>query len=192
MRYLFILFAFAALTACQQQEQESLLQEKEGSTHMQYVSNSDPVKREKKNTQQIARHLAKLAVEVPDVKDATALVVGNYAVVGIDVDKDLDRSEVGVIKFSTAEALKDDPYGKEAMIIADADGVERIRELGDKMAEGHPVEAITNELSQIVSRYLPEGPIQQTPSDKEEKSESVPEKEQDKLNNIQKEQSSDQ
>ncbi|WP_082234300.1 YhcN/YlaJ family sporulation lipoprotein [Halobacillus massiliensis] len=192
MKYFFILAALFALTACQQQEQESLLQEREGNTNMQYVSNSDPVKQEKKNTQQIARHLAKLAVEVPDVKDATALVVGNYAVVGIDVDKDLDRSEVGVIKFSTAEALKDDPYGKDALIVADADGVERIRELGNKMAEGHPVEAVTDELSQIVSRYLPEAPIHRQPSNQEEKTESVPENEQNELENIQKKQSTDQ
>ncbi|WP_431799545.1 YhcN/YlaJ family sporulation lipoprotein [Halobacillus andaensis] len=131
---LLLLSGIFLLAACQQQEEDSLLQEKpQGTdTNMQYVTDSDPVEPEDKTTQETARHLARLAVEVPDVKDATALVAGNYAVVGIDVDKDLDRSRVGVIKYSVAEALEDDPDGKNAVIVADADGVERIRDLGEK------------------------------------------------------------
>ena len=42
-----------------------------------------------------SKHLANLAASVPDVKKATALALGDYAVVAIDVDKDLDRSKVG-------------------------------------------------------------------------------------------------
>ncbi|MFG6149046.1 YhcN/YlaJ family sporulation lipoprotein [Halobacillus sp. B23F22_1] len=194
MKLIILLGGILFLSACQQQNGDSLLQEKPENTDtkMQYVTNSDPVDREKKTTQETARHLAKLAVEVPDVHDATSVVVGNYAVVGIDVDKDLDRSRVGVIKYSVAEALKDDPDGRNALIVADADGVERIRDLGEKMAEGHPVEGITDELSQIIARYLPEGPIREVPTDDDQSKESVPDEDEQNMEEIQKEQSSDQ
>ncbi|GGF12065.1 putative lipoprotein YlaJ [Halobacillus andaensis] len=194
MKLVILLGGILFLAACQQQGGDSLLQEKPKNTDtkMQYVTNSDPVEPEKKTTQETARHLAKLAVEVPDVHDATSVVVGNYAVVGIDVDKDLDRSRVGVIKYSVAEALKDDPDGRNALIVADADGVERIRDLGEKMSEGHPVEGITDELSQIIARYLPEGPIREVPTDDDQSKESVPDEDQQDMDEIQKEQSSDQ
>ncbi|MCP3031061.1 YhcN/YlaJ family sporulation lipoprotein [Halobacillus sp. A1] len=193
MKPILIIGGLLFLIACQQQESDSLLQEKSNTnTNMQYVSNSDPVPREDKTNQETARHLAKLAVEIPDVHDATAVVIGKFAVVGIDVDKDLDRSRVGVIKYSVAESLKDDPYGREALIVADADGVERIRDLGSKMAEGHPVEAVTDELSQIVARYLPEGPVEHEPEETDQNKEKIPENEEKEIDEIQEEQSTDQ
>ncbi|MFC7061340.1 YhcN/YlaJ family sporulation lipoprotein [Halobacillus seohaensis] len=193
MKFIFIIIGcLLFLMGCQQQEEDSLLQEKSNTnTNMQYVTNSDPVTPEKKSNQETARYLAKLAAKVPDVQDATALVVGNYATIGIDVDKDLDRSRVGIVKYSVAEAVKDDQYGKDALIIADADGVERIRDLGDKMAKGHPIEAVTDELSQIVARYLPEGPVEESPSEEDQNKESVPQEEQKQIEDIQKEQSTE-
>jgi YhcN/YlaJ family sporulation lipoprotein len=188
MKKLLWLSLLIALAACQQSDEESLLKERQGDSEMKYVTNSDPVKREKMTSQQAARHLSKLAVEVPDVHDATALVLGDYVAVGIDVDKDLDRSRVGVIKYSVAEAIKHDPYGKQAVVIADADGVERLRGLGKKISQGHPIEGVTDELSQIVSRYMPEGPINERPQT-ESNQESIPKNEQKKLNKIEKEQS---
>ena len=40
------------------------------------------------------------------VNDATAVVVGKYAIVGIDVKAKLDRTRVESIKYSVAESLK--------------------------------------------------------------------------------------
>ncbi|SFF94985.1 sporulation lipoprotein, YhcN/YlaJ family [Halobacillus alkaliphilus] len=191
LKKLFFVVVLLFLAACQQNDEESLLQERQGNSEFQYVSDSDPVNRKNMTSQQIARRLANLAVEVPDVHDATAIVLGNYVAVGVDVDKDLDRSRVGVIKYSVAEALKHDPYGKQALVIADADGVERLRGLGKKMSQGHPVEAVTDELSQIVARYMPEGPANDTPPTNPNQ-ESIPKNENKKLNQIEKEQSKEQ
>ncbi|WP_226578381.1 YhcN/YlaJ family sporulation lipoprotein [Halobacillus litoralis] len=177
------------ITACQQNGgEQSLLEEKQGDSELKYVTDSDPVERKNMTNQQAARHLAKLAVQVPDVHDATAVVLGDYVAVGIDVDKDLDRSRVGVIKYSVAEALKNDPYGKQAAVFADADAVERLRGLGQKISEGHPVEAVTDELSQIIARYMPGGRINEKPKSNNNQG-SVPEKEQKKLEELEKEQS---
>ncbi|MBH0229004.1 YhcN/YlaJ family sporulation lipoprotein [Halobacillus yeomjeoni] len=188
MKKLIWIMAVLMLAACQQTDEESLLREKQGNSELKYVTDSDPVKRQKMTSQQAARHLAKLAVQVPDVHDATALVLGNYVAVGIDVDKDLDRSRVGVIKYSVAEAIKNDPYGKQAVVIADADAVERLRGLGRKISQGHPVEGITDELSQIVARYMPEGPINERPQTEGNK-QSIPDKDKKEIEKVEKEQS---
>ncbi|MBA2174311.1 YhcN/YlaJ family sporulation lipoprotein [Halobacillus locisalis] len=188
MKKLIIVACFIFLAACQQNNEESLLRERQSDSDLKYVTDSDPVEKENLTTQQVARRLAKTAVEVPDVHDATAIVLGNYVAVGIDVDKDLDRSRVGVIKYSVAEALKHDPYGKQALVIADADGVERLRGVGQKISEGHPIEAMTDELSQIVARYMPEGPINERPQTNTNQ-ESIPSEDHKQLDQIEKEQS---
>ncbi|UOR12963.1 YhcN/YlaJ family sporulation lipoprotein [Halobacillus amylolyticus] len=190
MKMTMLIIGLILLSACQQTGEKQLLQEREGSnSHMQYVTDSDPVEEPDKSNQQTARHLAKLAVEVPGVHDATAVVLGSYVAVGIDVDKDLDRSRVGVIKFSVAEALKHDPYGKEAVVIADADGVERLRGIGEKAAQGHPVKAITEELSEIVGRYMPEAPIEDQPAPPDTNKQTIPKEEKEKLEQIEEKQS---
>ncbi|MCA1023412.1 YhcN/YlaJ family sporulation lipoprotein [Halobacillus litoralis] len=189
MKTFLLLTAFLLLSACQQGgNEQSLLEEKQNDPKFKYVSDSDPIEKKTMTREEAAEHLAGLAVQVPDVHDATAVVLGDYVAVGIDVDKDLDRSRVGVIKYSVAEALKNDPYGKQAAVFADADVVERLRGLGDKIAQGHPVDALTDELSQIVARYMPEGPVNEEPKSNNNQ-DSIPEEEQKNLDQVENEQS---
>lgn len=115
-----------------------------------YTNNDEP--------NDIAEHLVNLASSVPDVNDATALVIGRYAIVGIDVNKDLDRSRVGTVKYTVGEALKDDPYGAYAIVTADADITERINRMRQDMQDGRPVAGVMEELGEIVNRLMPETP----------------------------------
>jgi len=85
------------------------------------VKNSSINEVRKEDSEEVSKHLANLAANVPNVNNATAVALGKFAVVGIDVDKDLDRSKVGSIKYSVAEALKKDPYGANAVVVADPD-----------------------------------------------------------------------
>lgn len=110
------------------------------------------------NPDDIAEHLVTIASSVPDVNDATAIVVGRYAIVGIDVNKDLDRSRVGTVKYTVGEALKDDPYGAYAMVTADTDIAERMNQMQQDMQEGRPVAGVMEELAEIVNRLMPETP----------------------------------
>src|SRR5690625_3546091 len=123
------------------------------------VKNSDPNQKKEFNNEQIAIHLANVASDIPNVNNATAIVAGPYAVVGIDVDGDLDRSRVGTIKYSVSEALQHDPYGKTAIVIADADLTERFQAMNKKMREGEPIQGIIDELAAIVGRYMPTLPL---------------------------------
>lgn len=148
-----------------------------------------------KDSQDIARHLVEIASAVPDVNDATAIVAGNYAVVGIDVNSELDRSRVGTVKYTVTEALKNDPYGANSVVTADADLVERIREMGKKINQGQPIAGIMNELAAIVNRIMPEAPADlfETTEDEptEESDQQLNKRNEQELHNIQEKQDLD-
>lgn len=127
-------------------------------------TNSPPIDQtnftgELESNEDIAIHLANVAQSVPDVNKAYAVVAGPYAVVGIDVDENLERQRVGVVKFSVTEALQEDPLGKTAIVVADGDVTERIRMMSARMREGEPIRGILDELSEIVARYMPTFPV---------------------------------
>lgn len=136
----------------------------------------------RKTGQEISRRLVKLATSIPDVNDATAVVFGKYAIVGIDVDSNIERSEVGTIKYSVAESLKHDPFGARAVVVADPDMNARLKEISQDIQNGEPIQGIMNELSDITGRLMPE-----VPSDMiEPKPKNATEKPKDKLKKSQK------
>jgi YhcN/YlaJ family sporulation lipoprotein len=144
-----------------------------------------------KGSQEISRHLVGLATGIPGVEDATAVVLGPYAVVGIDVDRKLDNSRVGSIKYSVAEALKNDPNGKNALVTADPDTTERLRQMGKQIRQGHPIGGIANELTGIVGRLMPQVPHSlqtEKPSPTETNNSQLSEKEERQLKDNQKKQ----
>ena len=85
---------------------------------------------------QAAKRLEHLASRVEGVKSARCVVVGNTAIIGINVDPDVDRSRVGTIKYAVAQALRKDPLGVHAAVTADMDLNQRINELGDDIQPG--------------------------------------------------------
>ncbi|WP_285766476.1 YhcN/YlaJ family sporulation lipoprotein [Peribacillus sp. SI8-4] len=135
--------------------------------HITKVNNSTIQEADRDTGQQTAKRLTGLAKAIPEVNDATAVVLGKYAIVGIDIDQDIERSQVGSIKYSVGETLKHDPEGASAIIVADPDLNERIREVAKDIKNGKPVRGILNELADITSRVMPEVPgdiLKPTPS----------------------------
>lgn len=186
-----IMICFIILTGCKQNDETSL-PDKEKNNQYEQVKDSHPAQQSNKTNNEIADHLANLAGDVPNVNNATAVVAGPYAVVGIDVDKDLDRSRVGTIKYSVTEGLQHDPYGKTAVVVADADATERLRNINDKISQGHPVQGVVDELSSIVGRYIPDSPPNdKQPKEPDQNKEVIPEKNEDKLDDIQRDQIED-
>lgn len=122
------------------------------------VRNSTIASVDKETGQQISEHLVKLASSVPSVKNATAVVLGKYAIVGIDVDENIDRSQVGSIKYTVAEGLKHDPHGAKAIVVADPDLTARLKEIQEDIKSGKPIAGIVNELADISGRLMPEIP----------------------------------
>src|SRR5690625_4158266 len=144
------------------------------------------------SNEELANHLADVASNVPKVDQATALIAGPYAVVGIDVDENLDRSTVGIIKYSVSEALRNDSYGKTAVVIADGDIRQRLKNMQNSIANGQPIQGIVDELAAIVGRYMPSMPPAEDRFINEEQQENIiSDEEQDELENIQEEHSTD-
>jgi len=105
-----------------------------------------------------ATHLANLAKSVPSVQNAYCLSLGNLAIVGIDVPANLERSRIDTIKYTVAEALKKDPQGVSALVTADIDLAQSIRDISAKVQNGHPVAAFADELGDILGRLIPQLP----------------------------------
>lgn len=186
-----LMFTAACLlfTGCQKNSQSALPDHKTDQK-VEHVKNSSQHEQEKLSNRQIADHLSGVASNIPDVRQAYAVVAGPYAVVGIDVDKDLDRSRVGTIKYSVAEAMQHDPYGKTAVIVADGDVTQRLRNMSAKISQGYPVQGFVDELAAIVGRYMPETPVPHNrPQESDQNKKTIPEDEQKHLDDIQDEQS---
>jgi YhcN/YlaJ family sporulation lipoprotein len=122
------------------------------------VKQTVPPKREITNKEAVAERLERLANGIGQVNNTTCVVLGNTAVCGIDVDGKLDRSKVGTIKYSVAEAFRKDPYGVHAIVTADMDLAQRIRDLREHMDNGTPVAGFAHELADIVGRVIPQMP----------------------------------
>jgi len=116
-------------------------------------------------------HLESLAKKVPGVKGAHCVIMGKTAVVGIDVDGNLERARVGGIKYTVAEALRKDPQGTGAIVTADMDLSHRISEIGKKVSAGHPISGFATEMADIIGRIVP-----QMSSDTHPRTKSVPTK----------------
>ncbi|MDQ0416357.1 YhcN/YlaJ family sporulation lipoprotein [Croceifilum oryzae] len=101
-------------------------------------------------------HLVQLAKQVPQVKEASAILLGKYAVVAIDVNPDLDSARVGTVKYAVAQALRDDPKGKSALVTADVDLLHRIKKMNEEISQGRPIAGIMSELGSIVARIAPQ------------------------------------
>lgn len=128
---------------------------------------AQPGKKEIKNNKEVALHLEQLATGIKGVKSAHCVILGNTAVVGIDVDSKLDRSRVGTIKYSVAEAFHKDPYGIDAIVTADVDLSQRLNEIGSDVRRGKPISGFAEEMADIIGRIVPQVPREVTPTEPE-------------------------
>ena len=146
------------------------------------VQQTAPENRENENYEAITERLERIAESIEQVNSATVVVVGNTAIVGIDVDGNLDRSRVDVLKFTVAEALRQDPYGYHAIVTADVDINARLREIAADIRNGQPVAGFLNELGDIIGRIMPQLPSDLVPREEEAPNSSEDKRKLDKPN----------
>lgn len=162
------------LIACQPENKSPANQSAPAPTkkisYTQRVKQTAPEPKANQSPQAVANRLVILATQFPQVRDATAISIGPYTLVGIDVDPTLDRGRVGTLKYAVAQALKEDPQGSNALVIADPDLYQRLREANDDLKQGRPLHGILQELADIVGRIMPQPskevkPREQTPTE---------------------------
>ncbi|WP_442857370.1 YhcN/YlaJ family sporulation lipoprotein [Bacillus sp. FJAT-42315] len=161
LKKIVILLTLFTLFGCAQKKEVGLETQDDRHNSQPYqvnVKNDQINEGQRLSIQQASNRLAKTAEDMPGVKNATAVAVGDYAIVGIDVDANLDRSEVGSIKYTVAEALKNQPYGANALVVADPDLYARLQEIRADINNGRPLQGLANELADIAGRTIPEIP----------------------------------
>ncbi|MGG3466526.1 YhcN/YlaJ family sporulation lipoprotein [Neobacillus pocheonensis] len=192
MKYILMTFAFfLLLSGCNTEKNKEIANNEKQS--LVNVKNSYMDNVDRKTGQQISKRLVELATSIPNVNDATAVVLGRYAIVGIDVNAKIDRSQVGSIKYSVAESLRKDPYGANAVVVADADTTQRLKEIQSDINKGRPIRGIMEELADVAGRLMPEIPgdlITPSPKNATEKPDKkLPPKQEKKLKREQEDQS---
>ena len=193
MKKIYVIVAWllvAILIGCQNNNNTEQSSQANNDNQPIQVKNSDPRNVEALDNQEKAQHLANLASDVPEVNGATAIMTNRGALIAIDVDKDLDRSTVGSIKYTVLEAVHHDPHGKNAIIVADGDVFERLSNIMDEVNNGQPLAGFANELSNLVGRWIPEFPVEEL-SDQQAKQNKtrMNEQEREELGEINEEQS---
>ncbi|WHY18230.1 YhcN/YlaJ family sporulation lipoprotein [Paenibacillus sp. G2S3] len=103
-------------------------------------------------------HFEQLAKRVPGVNGAHCVVMNKVAIVGLDVEGSLDRSRVGSIKYSVAEAIRKDPRSVRALVTADMDLSSRLADMSRHVSQGHPISGFSSELADIIGRIMPQLP----------------------------------
>lgn len=106
--------------------------------------------------EQQAKVIAETVTRIQGVERASVLVAGKTALVGIDLKSNITGSMIDSIKFSVKEAVERSGNGYRAVVSADLDTVTRARSLIRDVQSGKPVEGISNEIADIVSRLIPE------------------------------------
>ena len=126
---LYFCICLLLLASCSTKKNDNEANPKPTSNTKQYTTRNVTYKENTRKTEVTkADHLASIASNIPGVRDATAVVLGKYSIVGIDVGAKLDRTRVETIKYSVAESLKHDPQGSNAVVVADLDTYELAKE----------------------------------------------------------------
>jgi YhcN/YlaJ family sporulation lipoprotein len=164
---LLLLISLVWLSGCTARPQNEASPPTNDQEHQIRVKQTIPRKQEIMNNQEVSTRLENIAEGIPQVKSANCVVFGNTAVVGINVEGNLDRSKVGTVKYAVAEALQKDPYGVHSIVTADMDLAERLRKISSEVRQGRPVAGFAEEMGAIIGRIVPQLPRDVLPDNEE-------------------------
>lgn len=112
-----------------------------------------------------ADRLSRTCETIPGVDNATVVISGNTAYVGVDTDGDLTgrniaygtASDLPAVKRQCAQKIKAaNPQIKTVYVSTDANFFDRLRRVGNGVRNGSPVSSFRNELSELVRNLTPE------------------------------------
>jgi YhcN/YlaJ family sporulation lipoprotein len=113
----------------------------------------------------VADRLARVCEGVPGVDNATCVVSGDTAYVGVDTDGDLtgrniaygNANDLSAVKRQCAQKIRAaNPQIRTVYVSTDANFFERLRRVGDGIRNGNPVDGFRNELNELIRGLTPE------------------------------------
>ncbi|MGE5633233.1 MAG: YhcN/YlaJ family sporulation lipoprotein [Caulobacteraceae bacterium] len=104
-----------------------------------------------------ADNIARAVETVPGVNNATVVISGNTAYVGVDLNKGTPTANVSTIKSQCAQRVRStNPDIGTVYVSTDPDFLTRIRRVSDAVRAGRPVSGFRTELTDLVRRLTPE------------------------------------
>ncbi len=102
-----------------------------------------------------ADDISRRVLNIKGVKSAYVVVVGNVALIGINIEDGKQEKGINEIKNAAAERAEADKRIVRAYVSADPDVVARIREIGDNINKGRPITEYLDEIGEIIQRLTP-------------------------------------
>jgi len=103
--------------------------------------------------------------QMTGIRDATVVVSGNTAYVGLDTDRSMTGQNIAYGNATGTSALKQacaqrvkasNPQIQTVYVSTDANFIDRLRKVGDGVRTGSPINSFRNELSDLVRGLTPE------------------------------------
>lgn len=102
-------------------------------------------------------NIARACENVAGVENATVVVAGDTAYVGIDTDTATATTNLSDVKRRVAQTCRNtDANINTVYVSADANFMDRLRRVGNGVREGRPVDGFRTELTELVRRLTPE------------------------------------
>ncbi|KPU28395.1 hypothetical protein TR13x_03085 [Caloranaerobacter sp. TR13] len=103
-----------------------------------------------------AEKIADSIVDLPGVDDATVVITGNTALVGVDIEEDLEGKVVTDLKKQIVTRVKQiDKNIKNVTVTADPDLFERIDDIAQEINKGRGMSEFADEVKEIIRRITP-------------------------------------
>lgn len=102
-----------------------------------------------------ADDISRRVLKISGVKSAYVVVVGNVALIGINIEGGKQEKGINDIKNEAADRAEADKRIVRAYVSADPDIVARIREISDNVRKGRPLTEYLDEIGEIIQRLTP-------------------------------------
>jgi len=104
----------------------------------------------------MADRVAREARKVSGVKEATVVISGRTAYIGLNLDPNVEKTRTTTIKKDVADRVKTaEPSLTSVNVTSDPDLVARLKRIADGIKRGKPVSSFSSELAEIGRRITP-------------------------------------
>lgn len=115
-----------------------------------------PAKKPSNPAHALATKLADNVKKVNGVKNATVVVSGSTAFVGLEIEPVIEDKKTNEIKSKAAKSVKNtDSSIKTVHVTTDPNLITRIKKIASGIMSGKPISSFSNEIAEITRRITP-------------------------------------